>query len=556
MQKPIGNPGSQTTQPFPATGDSESFSSWFKQRCISVGHAPPETPASWLYVDRKVNFVPRKGFAVPELWRRYQDFLADFFAYPENFEQLSLLLRHFLSRYAGSGVLAGIDEKWLADLKDLENAILDLSGGPHARHARITEHLILLYNATLKKVFAGSFEKIKPAANGSCLLPVETPQALQKALLEEEIAFARSGKVWCLDAKASICYVREYWSNQEWRDAVKHIRVNSTQSELDKVRWMKKPDTFYFPHSVPRLYAFSYNLLSELRWEAYRCCKKAEKFDLRIFSLKLRESGQDSQGWHVEGRGPGISSRPSRKIAPGKESAGSEIVMEDMGWEDESQPEDNVAAVVPEASPQTASAPKGDGIILVPWPAPVAEATEASGPRVAPPSPKISLSDRISRFSRLVRTASSPALVAAFAVFVGLVATGALYLLFHISRTIWICGNYDQMSFPFSLICWYYYMVFKVISGLWFIVWNGIIWGVLGLLWGLRLTGMPNLDFILSVALCGGYTLVLVGAGLVLRNWIERHYDDALVSVFVSIVFVLPAAVGWAFTLIGWLLLS
>ena len=133
-------------------------------------------------------------------------------------------------------------------------------------------------------------------------------------------------------------------------------------------------------------------------------------------------------------------------------------------------------------------------------------------------------------------------------------ATGVIYLLLHIRRAELLCKYYPEYPFPFSAIGWFYNTLFSLVYYAFYYAIGALFWTV-KFLWSLPLTGYPNLNILLSLgatvalvaAFCGIILAVLLALFGVLTAGEFKPVTNGL-----GVILVLPAFLGWAATLLGW----
>lgn len=267
-------------------GPEKPFRLAYRDLARARGEVPPEDPHPGLFFRRGVEDSARTGEDAERLFFSSFGFLVDFFAQPDNAQELGGILRQFMSRYCGEGVLGGVPRAARSELSRAEDALMRSCGDGHA-HA--TDTLRLIYNGAMAMLLgSGTGAKIGAVhlgEGGRKLTPIGTPPALAKALDREEGAVR--GGVFCVDARTGRCYGRGGWTEGEWTEAAARIEAESGGSPVAKRMAVRALDSHYFPEKVTSAVAMRSNLVAELRDDALVHCRQGTTFSAVRLAARL-----------------------------------------------------------------------------------------------------------------------------------------------------------------------------------------------------------------------------------------------------------------------------
>ncbi len=286
-------------------GHEKAFSAAYCDLARSMGELAPENPHSGLFFRRGVEGESRTGDQAEGAFFSSFSFLVDYFAQPENAQELGNLLRQFLSKYCGEQVLEGVDKARRREAGLAEEALVKFSGD---NHAYLTDTLRLLYNGSMATLLGDGVGKkigaVQLGENGRKLTPIGTPRALAMALEREEAG--TRGSVYCVDARTGRCYERGGWTEGEWIEAVARVEAESGGSEAAKNAGLRALDAHYFPEKVAGAVARRFNLVAELKDDALIHCRQGTTFSSLRLAARL---GADlsSRGSEGRGRAPDIT---------------------------------------------------------------------------------------------------------------------------------------------------------------------------------------------------------------------------------------------------------
>jgi hypothetical protein len=289
-------------------GAGKPFRLAYRDLARARGEMPPDDPHPGMFFRRGVDGAVRSGEDAERSFFSSFGFLVDFFAQPDNAQELGGVLRQFLSRYCGAEVLSGLSKESKSELSRAEDALMKSCGDGHAH---TTDTLRLLYNgamATLLGNGVGSkIGAVHLGDGGRKLTPIGTPPALAAALDREERAVR--GGVFCVDSRSGRCYGRGGWTESEWTEAVARVEAESGGSAAAKRAGLRALDSHYFPEKVAGCIAMRANLVSELRDDAMVHCRQGTTFSAVRLAVRLGGVAEDDR----TGRGQGMS-RGTRKV--------------------------------------------------------------------------------------------------------------------------------------------------------------------------------------------------------------------------------------------------
>lgn len=266
------------------------------------GETSPEDPHPGLFFRRGVETPVRTGDDSERAFFSSFGFLVDFFAQPDNAQELGKVLRQFMSRYCGEGVLEGLPKADRGELTKAENALMKSCGDGHAH---VTDTLRLLYNGAMAMLL-GSGAGAKVGAvhlgdGGRKLTPIGTPEALAGALNREDRG--GGGMVFCVDARTGRCYERGGWTAGEWTEAMARVEAESLGSGAAMMAGRRALDSYYFPEKVTSAVALRHNLLAELKDDALVHCRQGTTFSSVRLAARLGGVAEPGSGEERAGGG-------------------------------------------------------------------------------------------------------------------------------------------------------------------------------------------------------------------------------------------------------------
>ena len=289
-------------------GAGKPFRLAYRDLARARGEMPPDDPHPGLFFRRGVDGAVRSGDDAERSFFSSFGFLVDFFAQPDNAQELGGVLRQFLSRYCGAEVLAGLNKESRSELSRAEDALMKSCGDGHA-HA--TDTLRLLYNGAMATLLGNGvgarIGAVHLGDGGRKLTPIGTPPALAAALDREERAVR--GGVFCVDARSGRCYGRGGWTESEWTEAVARVEAESGGSAAAKRAGLRALDSHYFPEKVAGCVAMRSNLVAELRDDAMVHCRQGTTLSAVRLAVRLGGVAEEDR----TGRGPGMG-RATRAV--------------------------------------------------------------------------------------------------------------------------------------------------------------------------------------------------------------------------------------------------
>jgi hypothetical protein len=264
------------------------FDKSFFEIVKAKGLAMPVDPHPGLYYRRGVEEVARSGDEAERKFFSSFAFLGDFFSHPSNAPRLGMLLRQFMSRYCGEGILKGLPKEVSAGLRRAEDAVISTCGGSHAF---ATDTLRILYNSSMVKLVSSGAGKDAGAVylgeGGRKLTPIGAPESLLDRMDHDERE--QRGRIFCIDARTGNCYERGGWTESEWVEALARVEAESGGSADAKRSRTRALDSRYFPEKITPAIGLRYNILSELSEEAIVHCRQNTIFQISRLGAKLSD---------------------------------------------------------------------------------------------------------------------------------------------------------------------------------------------------------------------------------------------------------------------------
>lgn len=495
---------------------------------------------------------PRDASEAEKIFFHYCNNLAAFFAHPANLGKLGLLARQYLAAYGDEPLLQGLDPRVPPVLRELEQK---LSAWAPGRRSAVADILRLLYNRALALLGAGEEASILEVRSlgpgGKTLTVIDRPASLAAAMRVEEKQMAEQGRFFVYDQVAPC--VRETTGPNEPRALV----VYAVGSCYNTINILRRAVLAEGNGGQPfSLLALAHGL------ERFGGAARAEN---RTKTPPPAAAGEGQNPFAAgakatsAGAGPffrDLKSTPGPK-APGGNSTGPAAAGSSWGnlWNDMKKP--GGAVGLEQGTASSGAAPVGgrSGNFSQAF-----RSTEQSSQRDRVPHGTCGTGAAAPERMPPPRTTyeysphndEHPLTNFVLGAIFFFCASAVVYVLVRFSRLIWICDNYREQPFPFSLFAAFYHFLFWAIFAC-----LGGLWWVLKSFWNVNPTGYPKVDLIIGVALILGFLRLF---GFVFVQPVARFIArDDLGSIFLlgagALVF-LPGLLGWILTTVGWLFSS
>jgi hypothetical protein len=497
---------------------------------------------------------PQDAGIAEKLFFHYCKDLASFFAHPENLGKLGLVARQFLSAYAGAGLVQGLDPRVPPVLRELQAKLTSFAPG---RTSAVTDVLRLLYNRALAILIsdnqAAALGVRRLGPGGQALTAIGCPPALAAARQADQRQVEESGRVFAFDAGSQM--VREQAGTRESSVTVAY-EVGACYNVINALR--RSVVSAAESHEAFSLMRFQ----RELGWvegELPRGAATATASSQGSSSAGPKVGGAGWQGMFDDRGSSGVAEPLFRNF---KGSAGAKKPAQSGGeprkespwgnlWEEMRAAKPRRPAATPRPGPTRHGNPPASAAYAGP-------AAPAGGARPSPSAPAHSTTETASAPGPAPRAVTTyeyssrqdDDLVVNLtlgAIGLLIVSAGA-YVLSHFMRLLWLVDHYGELSFPFSVIAWYYHwlllLIFQAI---------GALWWVIKLLWNTSLSGYPKVDVILSLVMIFAF-LRLCGFVMVqpLVRFCERGDRGWMLGVGLGAIALVPGLLGWVLTVIGW----